>query len=94
MIHQLSLMLSYRIGGDGGGDFGEVEWDCFRVINIGIEGRTKIGRWLSDHHILKYDIDSNNNSRARCASAHFRLRIRFEGFRVSFGCKRVSLLEA
>lgn len=44
MIHQLSLMLSYRIGGDGGGDFGEVEWDCFRVINVGIEGRTKMGR--------------------------------------------------
>lgn len=37
MIHQLSLMLSYRIGGDGGGDYGEVEWDCFRVINVGIE---------------------------------------------------------
>lgn len=66
MIHQLSLMLSYRIGGDGGGgDFGEVEWDCFRVINVGIEGRTKIGRWLPDHHILKYDIDSKNNSRTR-----------------------------
>lgn len=38
MIHQLSLMLSYRIGGDGGGDDrGEIEWDCFRVINLGIE---------------------------------------------------------
>lgn len=94
MIHQLSLMLSYRIGGDGGGDFGEVEWDCFRVINVGIEGRTKIGRWLPDHHILKYDIDSNNNSRARAGSAHFRLEIPFKGFRVSFGSKRVSVLEA
>lgn len=69
MIHQLSLMLSYRIGGDGGGDFGEVEWDCFRVINLGIEGRTKIGRWLPDHHIINYDIDSNNNSRARWISS-------------------------
>lgn len=88
MIHQLSLMLSYRIGGDGGGDFGEVEWDCFRVINVGIEGRTKIGRWLPDHHILKYDIDSN------IGSAHFRLRIPFKGFRLSSGSKRVSLLEA
>lgn len=94
MIHQLSLMLSYRIGGDGGGDFGEVEWDCFRIINLGIEGRTKIGRWLSDHHIIKYDIDSNSYPSARAGSAHFRLRIRFKGFRVSFGGKRVSLLEA
>lgn len=32
---------------------------------LGLKGRTKIGRRLPDHHILKYDIDSKNNSRTR-----------------------------
>lgn len=65
MIHQLSLMLSYRIGAMVVVILARSSGTVSESSMLGLKGRTKIGRWLPDHHILKYDIDSKNNSRTR-----------------------------
>lgn len=47
MIHQLSLMLSYRIGGDGSGDFGEVSSGT--VSESSMLGLKVVPKWVDDY---------------------------------------------